>query len=115
MDWIRNIVFKAFTVVGTIWFILIILNLGNKYLKSINYGKNFGKSDFQIIQEKNLKRKELKDAGKELKKKSLILTNARKTCGILGFEPGSKKFIECEFKIYKQKIDEKNFNQYKNF
>ena len=68
MDWIRNIVFKAFTVIGTIWFILIILNLGNKYLKSINYGKDFGKSDFQIIQEKKLKRKRLDDVGKKLKK-----------------------------------------------
>ena len=68
MDWIRNIIFKAFTVIGTIWFILIILNLGNKYLKSINYGKDFGKSDFQIIQEKKLKRKRLDDVGKKLKK-----------------------------------------------
>ena len=68
MDWIRNIVFKAFTVIGTIWFILIILNLGNKYLKSINYGKDFGKSDFEIIQEKNLKRKRLDDVRKKLKK-----------------------------------------------
>ena len=107
MNWLRNTVFKVLTVIGTIWFIFIILNLGNKYLKSINYGKDFGKSDFQIIQEKNLKRKRLQDAGKELKKKSLIITNARKTCGILGFEPGSKKFVECELKIYKQKIDEK--------
>ena len=107
MNWLRNTVFKVLTVIGTIWFIFIILNLGNKYLKSINYGKDFGKSDFQIIQEKNLKRKRLQDSGKELKKKSLIITNARKTCGILGFEPGSKKFVECELKIYKQKIDEK--------
>ena len=68
MDWIRNIVFKAFTVIGTIFFILIILNLGSKYLKSINYGKDFGKSDFQIIQEKNLKRKRLDDVRKKLKK-----------------------------------------------
>ena len=115
MDWIRNIVFKAFTVIGTIFFILIILNLGSKYLKSINYGKDFGKSDFEIIQDNNLSKKKLQDAGKELKEKSLIITNARKTCGILGFEPGSKKFVECELKIYKQKIDEKNFKQYKNF
>jgi hypothetical protein len=108
MDWIRNIVFKAFTVIGTIWFILIILNLGNKYLKSINYGKDFGKSDFEISQYNNLsKKKPGTFAGEELKKKWLIETNARKTCGILGFEPGSKKFIECQFKIYKQKIDEK--------
>ena len=70
MNWLRNTVFKVLTVIGTIWFIFIILNLGNKYLKSI---KKFGKSDFQIIQEKNLKRKKCKDAGKELKKKSLII------------------------------------------
>ena len=68
MNWLRNTVFKVLTVIGTIWFIFIILNLGNKYLKSINYGKDFGKSDFQIIQEKNLKRKRLDDVGKELKK-----------------------------------------------
>ena len=72
MNWLRNTVFKVLTVIGTIWFIFIILNLGNKYLKSINYGKNFGKnfgkSDFQIIQEKNLKRKRLDDVRKKLKK-----------------------------------------------
>ena len=68
MNWLRNTVFKVLTVIGTIWFIFIILNLGNKYLKSINYGKDFGKSDFQIIQEKNLKRKRLDDVGKKLKK-----------------------------------------------
>lgn len=68
MNWLRNTVFKVLTVIGTIWFIFIILNLGNKYLKSINYGKDFGKSDFQIIQEKNLKRKRLDDVRKKLKK-----------------------------------------------
>ena len=68
MNWLRNTVFKVLTVIGTIWFILMILNLGNKYLKSINYGKDFGKSDFQIIQEKKLKRKRLDDVGKKLKK-----------------------------------------------
>lgn len=68
MNWLRNTVFKVLTVIGTIWFIFIILNLGNKYLKSINYGKDFGKSDFQIIQEKKLKRKRLDDVGKKLKK-----------------------------------------------
>ena len=68
MNWLRNTVFKVLTVIGTIWFIFIILNLGNKYLKSINYGKDFGKSDFQIIQEKKLKRKKLDDVGKKLKK-----------------------------------------------
>ena len=68
MNWTRNIVFKVITVIGTIWFILIILNLGNRYLKSINYGKDFGKSDFEIIQEKRLKNQKLKDAGKELRK-----------------------------------------------
>ena len=68
MNWLRNTVFKVLTVIGTIWFILMILNLGNKYLKSINYGKDFGKSDFQIIQEKKLKRKKLDDVGKKLKK-----------------------------------------------
>tara|TARA_R110000824_G_scaffold127764_1_gene288367 strand:+ start:116 stop:346 length:231 start_codon:yes stop_codon:yes gene_type:complete len=68
VNWLRNTVFKVLTVIGTIWFIFIILNLGNKYLKSINYGKDFGKSDFQIIQEKNLKRKRLDDVRKKLKK-----------------------------------------------
>jgi len=68
VNWLRNTVFKVLTVIGTIWFILMILNLGNKYLKSINYGKDFGKSDFQIIQEKKLKRKRLDDVGKKLKK-----------------------------------------------
>jgi len=68
VNWLRNTVFKVLTVIGTIWFIFIILNLGNKYLKSINYGKDFGKSDFQIIQEKKLKRKRLDDVGKKLKK-----------------------------------------------
>ena len=68
MNWLRNTVFKVLTVIGTIWFIFIILNLGNKYLKSINYGKDFGKSDFEIIQEKNLKRKRLDDVRKKLKK-----------------------------------------------
>jgi len=68
VNWLRNTVFKVLTVIGTIWFIFIILNLGNKYLKSINYGKDFGKSDFQIIQEKKLKRKKLDDVGKKLKK-----------------------------------------------
>ena len=68
MNWLRNTVFKVLTVIGTIWFIFIILNLGNKYLKSINYGKDFGKSDFQIIQEKKLKRKRLDDVRKKLKK-----------------------------------------------
>ena len=68
MNWLRNTVFKVLNVIGTIWFIFIILNLGNKYLKSINYGKDFGKSDFQIIQEKNLKRKRLDDVRKKLKK-----------------------------------------------
>jgi len=68
MNWTRIIVFKVITVIGTIWFILIILNLGNRYLKSINYGKDFGKSDFEIIQEKRLKNQKLKDAGKELRK-----------------------------------------------
>ena len=68
MNWLRNTVFKVLTVIGTIWFILMILNLGNKYLKSINYGKDFGKSDFQIIQEKKLKKKRLGDETKEFKK-----------------------------------------------
>ena len=107
MDWIRNIVFKEFTVIGTIFFILIILNLSSKYLKSINYGKDFGKSDFEIIQDNNLKKKRLDDTKKKLEKSSLIITNAEKTFGILGFEPGSEKFVDCTFKIYTQKIDEK--------
>ena len=47
---------------------------------------------------------DIKDEEKEL---ALIVNDAKKTCGILGFEPGSEKFADCTLKLYTQKIDEK--------
>ena len=37
----------------------------------------------------------------------MIVNDVKKTCGILGFEPGSEKFADCTLKLYTQKIDEK--------
>ena len=48
-----------------------------------------------------------KDIKNEEKKLGLIVNDAKKTCGILGFEEGSEKFADCTLKLYTQKIDEK--------
>ena len=47
---------------------------------------------------------DIKDEEKEL---ALIVNDVKRTCGILGFEPGSEKFADCTLKLYTQKIDEK--------
>ena len=46
---------------------------------------------------------DIKDEEKEL---ALIVNDAKKTCGILGFKAGSEKFVDCTLKLYTQKIDE---------
>jgi len=46
---------------------------------------------------------EIKNDEEEL---TLILNYVKKTCGILGFKPGSVKFVDCTLKLYTQKISE---------
>ena len=46
---------------------------------------------------------EIKNDEEEL---TLILNYVKKTCGILGFKPGSVKFADCTLKLYTQKISE---------
>ena len=44
---------------------------------------------------------DIKNDKKELK---LIVNDVKKTCSILGFKPGSVKFVDCTLKLYTQKI-----------
>ena len=55
----------------------------------------------------NNKFKTDEDIKNEEKELALIVNDVKKTCGILGFEPGSEKFADCTLKLYTQKIDEK--------
>lgn len=54
----------------------------------------------------NLNYKSKDDVIEEDKKLANIINDAKKTCGILGFESGSEKFADCTLKLYTQKIDE---------
>ena len=55
----------------------------------------------------NAKYKTDEDIKNDEKELALIVNDVKKTCGILGFEPGSEKFADCTLKLYTQKIDEK--------
>ena len=55
----------------------------------------------------NAKYKTDEDIKNDEKQLALIVNDVKKTCGILGFEPGSEKFADCTLKLYTQKIDEK--------
>jgi non-homologous end joining protein Ku len=35
-----------------------------------------------------------------------MVNTAKKTCGVLGFEPGTEKFADCTLKLYTQKVEE---------
>jgi len=58
------------------------------------------------IDDHNAKYKTENDIKNEEKELALIVNDAKKTCGILGFEEGSEKFADCTLKLYTQKIDE---------
>ena len=55
----------------------------------------------------NVKYKTDEDIKNDEKELALIVNDVKKTCSVLGFEPGSEKFADCTLKLYTQKIDEK--------
>lgn len=58
------------------------------------------------LQAHNASFKSKDDVIEEDKKLAAIINDAKKTCGVLGFESGSEKFAECTLKLYTQKVDE---------
>ena len=58
------------------------------------------------LQSHNNNFKSKDDVIEEDKKLANIINDAKKTCGVLGFETGSDKFADCTLKLYTQKVDE---------
>jgi len=54
----------------------------------------------------NDKFKTKEDTLEEDKQLAIMVNTAKKTCGVLGFEPGTEKFADCTLKLYTQKVEE---------
>ena len=58
------------------------------------------------IETHNAKFKTKEDVQSEEQQMLIMVNDAKKTCGILGFQAGTEKFTDCTLKLYSQKVDE---------